>query len=198
MTKGDKARKRLKQYLRADPAMESGTVLLDQFTTESDRAVIILAASDLEDLLRFKLQKSMKNLSPDIRARLFDADRPLGTFSSNIDASYAWGVIDKDVHWGLHILRDMRNACAHSTKPLSFKTPEIAELTTLLLGFAQKLDDHINTEYASAPDNPEILRNLFLFACLILRIYVMLGKPAALDDLPSQLIKALSEDVGRA
>lgn len=87
---------------------------IEEFKRESDRAAVILIAARVEYLLGELLGRF---LLPNTRSsdELLDVDRPLGTFSSRIDAAYRLNLIDGEFARALHILRRMRNSFAHTT-----------------------------------------------------------------------------------
>lgn len=88
---------------------------------ETDRGAVIILATVIEDVLAEQIRGKMGWLSADERSRLFGPDGPLGTFSALIRMAHALGVIDRDLMRACDIVREMRNACAHSRKPISFQ-----------------------------------------------------------------------------
>lgn len=99
---------------------------------ESDRSAVVIMASVLEDGLKLAIAKrmNMRKLA-DIKELddIFGFDRPMGSFSDKIKVAYAFHVIEKQTHDQLNIIRELRNACAHSQYPISFATPELREYT---------------------------------------------------------------------
>lgn len=91
---------------------------------ESDRASVILASSQLDDLLAnaiaLKMSESVEILVGEVD-QIFKPSGPLGTFSARAEIANLFGVIDNRLYEQLYILREMRNACAHSKHPISFK-----------------------------------------------------------------------------
>lgn len=93
---------------------------------ESDRASVILAASQLDDLLAnaiaLKMSESVEILAGEVD-QIFKASGPLGSFSARAEIANLFGVIDNRLFEQLYILREMRNACAHSKHPITFASP---------------------------------------------------------------------------
>jgi DNA-binding MltR family transcriptional regulator len=91
---------------------------------ESDRAAVILASSQLDDLLAnaiaLRMAASVDVLVGDVET-IFRPSGPLGTFSARAEIANLFGVIENETYEQLTILREMRNACAHSKHPISFK-----------------------------------------------------------------------------
>jgi hypothetical protein len=86
--------------------------------------------------------------TPDEQEHIFRFDGPLGSFAARIDTAYAFGFIDKSTGSQLSDVREMRNACAHTTKPISFAVPQLANVTRRLFhpnGFT-KLGAKANAE----------------------------------------------------
>lgn len=96
-------------------ALDRSTVcddFLDQLKDESERALAIVAAAALDEMLRRVLEKTVVNQR--IAIRLFNRPyAPLGTFSARIDAAYGFRIIDRELYRVLNTIRDIRNKFAH-------------------------------------------------------------------------------------
>lgn len=104
--------------------------LVKALESESDRVVVIVVGSVLEDRLAEAIKTKLKGLTDETekRLRLFDYSGPLGSFSLKINMALALDIIDTVLLEELHIIREMRNACAHSIHPIDFKTRELANV----------------------------------------------------------------------
>ena len=109
---------------------------------ESDRGAAILAAANFEEWLRSIILGYFAKLNYKLKSKLFE-NGALSTFSAKIDFGFALGIYDKDTLNELHVIKDIRNEFAHSTKPMGFENASI-------LGMCQKL----NKGDASNSDNP--------------------------------------------
>ena len=88
----------------------------------------VVVEHDLETLLRDRLAKD----NDELWAELTDDNGPLGTFFRKIKISRALKIIDDPTQQNLHIVRNIRNAFAHSKKLIDFDHPLIvAELRSL-------------------------------------------------------------------
>lgn len=96
-----------------------------QLRGESDRSALILVGGQLEQIVLYRLQKAMPALNSDERARMFDFEGPVGTFSSRIRLSHALGIVDRADRRRLEIVKELRNAAAHAHCPISFDMGEI-------------------------------------------------------------------------
>ncbi len=93
---------------------------LDLSATESSRAKIIIAASYLDDLLGRLLNKKMLLPATSREDSLFDANRPLYNFGPKIDLAYRLGLVSGELSGVLHMVRRMRDDCAHSHDEIDF------------------------------------------------------------------------------
>ncbi|MCM0083742.1 hypothetical protein L4X63_19315 [Geomonas sp. Red32] len=88
---------------------------------ESERAAVILAAAridvDLEALLKHVLLPHPSGVDS-----LFDTDRALGTFSSEIALAHRLGLISPDFEHALQMLRKVRNDFAHDLQDQALGT----------------------------------------------------------------------------
>jgi hypothetical protein len=95
--------------------------LLLRLHKETDRAKIILLSTILEDLLEYHIASCIKvKLTPPQTEYVFRLDGPLATFSSRIELAYVFGFVEPEIARQLNVIREMRNACAHSKYELSF------------------------------------------------------------------------------
>jgi DNA-binding MltR family transcriptional regulator len=121
----------------ADDGRAQFDELFEALSRESDRGLILVSASHLDEALerllraRFSIEhkKSKSMIDP-----LFNTFGPLSTFSAKIKMSYAIDLIEKWVYRDLEILRKLRNEFAHSIKPAVFDSVEVAKLTEKLVG----------------------------------------------------------------
>src|SRR5262245_7114939 len=106
---------KLRDLSRLHPASDDVSALIEAFgEREHPIATAILAAVlieyDLEQLLRSRL----KHKDDKTWAMLVGDNGPLNSFSSKIVMGYALGIYDKGMHSNLNIVRNIRNAFAHS------------------------------------------------------------------------------------
>lgn len=98
----------------------------DALAKESDRAIAIIAACLLDNLLE-KLIRTSYIKDPQVRY-LFKNDRILQTFFSKINIAYFSGLIPKFVYHDLKLICEIRNKFAHSiTANLTFTESSIVQ-----------------------------------------------------------------------
>jgi hypothetical protein len=97
----------------------------DELHDASDRACVIVCAAALETRLE---QLITSRLVEGAAKPLFEGSTPpLSSFAAKIDMAHALGIIAEAETHDLHRIRKMRNAYAHTMKPLTFKDSPIAE-----------------------------------------------------------------------
>lgn len=125
--------KALKSYGFSDSLAGEESAMSAELAGQSDRAAFILLATRLDNALAMALQNVFRrDLSVDQKRGLFDFQGPAGSFSGRIKLAYALRIIDRDNRVRLDILREIRNVCAHSPRPLSLGNPELADAAKLL------------------------------------------------------------------
>ena len=85
---------------------------VEQLSTESHRAAVVLGAAKLDQTLYFILLGYFlptKNKDDE----LLEGDSPLSTFSARINLCYRMGIIDNNFTNALHLIRKIRNDFAH-------------------------------------------------------------------------------------
>ena len=161
----------LKAYGRArwsnDTEAERAAASMTQ--DESDRGAILMAATNLEDILEYKILQQLPTLREDETARkqMFEQDGPLATFSRKIAMAYAMGFIDKPYRKLIDLAREIRNAAAHSRQPITVQVPEVKAAIEVLV--ADSLD-------GLRDDNPRALLGAYEIKCATLAHYVVTGE----------------------
>lgn len=123
----DAALKSLKAFCKVrstEDAEELGVTVMN----ETDRGAVILLTTAVEDMLVRRIKSSMVDLNADENARIFGPDAILGTFSAKIKLSQAMGYIDRETARMCDLVREMRNACAHSGRDISFANNELSDV----------------------------------------------------------------------
>lgn len=104
----------------------------EMIADESDRGVVVILGSLLEDLLLERLLKRFIGLAPKAQKDLVRGGGPLSSQFQRIALAQALGLIDEDMFQMLEVIRAMRNACAHSRRDIDFRTPELRNALALL------------------------------------------------------------------
>jgi DNA-binding MltR family transcriptional regulator len=86
----------------------------DDFKKESDRSLVLMSAAILEDVLEQRLRKIFNRGNSDVRRKLFEFNGPFSSFSAKIETLFCIGDLEARCRNDLHILRRLRNECAHN------------------------------------------------------------------------------------
>lgn len=109
--------------------LPDSAAFLKELQGESDRAAIILASSLLDDLLANAIALAMPlDILVEDMETVFRQGGPLGSFSARIEIASLFGVIERETYEQLSLLREMRNACAHTKHPITFEDPILANV----------------------------------------------------------------------
>lgn len=118
---------------------------------ESDRACAVLGAAMLDQVLGDLIRSAMAEDAP---RSLFEGYGPIASFSARIDISLGLGLISRDEHCDLHLIRKIRNAFAHEMDhELSFASDPIAHRVAELKVVAAL---YANPSILTSEDTPRI------------------------------------------
>jgi hypothetical protein len=95
---------------------------------DSPRGAAIVAAALVEDFLGGALRSKMIKMGPSDERDLFGSSGVLGSFSNKIKLASALGIIRGRTVHDLNVLREIRNAFAHTLLDLNFETPELVTM----------------------------------------------------------------------
>lgn len=140
---------------------EWNDMFIAEFSKESDRGAVIVAASIFDATLE-SLLKQYFVASPGAADDLFDgANAPLATFSSKVAMAFRLGLISGKFCRNLHLIRRIRNEFAHNIHGGSFDDTAIKS-RVLELYKGQRYNDS-NKIRKRFPDG---VRGDFLSVCL--------------------------------
>ena len=118
--------KSLRAYSKALPQQgRDESDMADELASDSDRAFIILLSSFVENSLTEAIIERLPGYSDEIDNDIFGSNAPLSAFSSKIRIGQAMGIFGSKTRACLDVLRELRNACAHAMRPISFSTPTL-------------------------------------------------------------------------
>ena len=147
----------------------------------SDRASAIIGAAIAEDALVDALVSRFQKMATDDIDKLFYAETaPLQTFSAKIRIGHAMGIYGLKLRAQLDIIRTVRNAFAHSMRPLEYEYPLIKDKVARLR--------QIELTEMGLSNTAPILRGRFVANCVDLMIafrrYSLLNHGLILHSLP--------------
>jgi hypothetical protein len=115
---------------RYDPARVRE--FLQEVNSGNDRSVAIVWGALVEDALQSALTKRFNHLNADQREILFGFNGLLNDFASKSIIAYAATIVDADKYRHLTIIREIRNAFAHTMPSLTFDTKEVVDACAML------------------------------------------------------------------
>ncbi len=124
------------------PIAKMWKIVPDLISPDSDRARVLIVASmidnALEQLLRWKFTQTAGVTKEDCKFLLANPPiSPLGSFAVRARMAFVLGLISRKTLYGLTIIKDFRNRCAHE---------EISPTITEEIGeelFSKGMDEHI-------------------------------------------------------
>ncbi len=112
---------KLRDLSRLPPTKEEQDALLAAITsTTAPNATAILGAVFVEHELEVSLRRRFTRNDDDTWAAMLADNGPLSTFFAKIVTGYAFRLYDEPTMDNFHIVRNIRNAFAHSKKLISF------------------------------------------------------------------------------
>lgn len=150
--------------------MRDVDVALEELNTESDRGMMLLIATQLEDALAHYITLKLPGMTKSEHEGFLGPEGPAGAFGVKIKLALGMGILNRRAYDALEIVRHIRNAGAHSIRPVTFDTPIIREAVISVA--SPDLADQMQSA------NAEVIRLIFRMACLtILDSFAQLGGP---------------------
>jgi hypothetical protein len=179
----------LKVYAKARTGVDNTPeAAVADIIAESDRGAIILAATGIEDILEDQIMAKLPGSKGDDDGykRLFENDGSIASFSKKNWMAYAMGIVDEAYRKKIDLIREIRNACAHSRKPISMKDEVLsAPCKVVIADFLPVLSD----------SSPEALRHAFVLKCSLIIHYVLTGEKV---EGPEAIRRRVMEAIERA
>lgn len=126
----------LKAISRKPPMPEDLVAVITEVQADkADRASALIVASMLQTALKRLVLVKLVELTETEMDGLFGRDAPMSTFSGLIRIAYAFGLVDEEIKRDLDRIREIRNAFAHASIPITFETKEVAHACEGLLAY---------------------------------------------------------------
>lgn len=152
-----------------------------QLAEESDRAALIIGAVRIDIALERVLKSVMLHHPGGKDDNLFDQERPLGTFSAKIDLAFRLGLIDGELEHAIHMVRKIRNDCAHSLDGDSLTTQKQKQRLHEAVGCAKKSPAwrqmHTTLSELKLPRERQDLFQVLLIVLMCLELKALVEKP---------------------
>lgn len=136
-------------------------LFIKEFSNESDRAAVIVAASIFDDALDGLLRMQLV-ANPASTDELFDgANAPFSTFSAKITIAYRLGLISGKFSRNLHLIRIIRNEFAHNIVGGSFEDANVKNRVVELYKSQTYTTSDVQNKIAE-----HSIRGMFMTVCL--------------------------------
>lgn len=149
---------RLTRLIKVRPNAKDIEEHVARLKAESDRGVMILAATMLDDALLTALGRTMPKASNRLRDQVFSNDGPLSTFSRRITFAEALGLISPIVARQMNVIRRIRNVAAHAHTAVDFSLDEVKQALAIMFEENEQGDDFETWSQAK-------VRNFYLQIC---------------------------------
>ncbi|MEA1083226.1 hypothetical protein SFC76_03050 [Sphingomonas sp. CD22] len=141
------------------------SVYVEQLRDESDRGVIVLLATLLEDALKTRLKEVIPALPTVKEEEIFGYDAPFGSFSKLALCATAFGIITPELREIIDHVRAMRNKAAHLQNQIVFEDEPMRGMVMSMLdsGTQSFIDDHAQ----------EMVRHTFVVTALLIQQIIL-------------------------
>jgi len=175
--------KTLRRFYKDRLAIPDTVEMQAEIMGASDRSTVIALAAFLDAALEWLIASNMR---PQATVAEFDEtfgiNGPLGSFSARIKIAYMLKLIEEPLRNQLEVIREMRNACAHSKRPISFENPELANVGKRIL--------HPKGSFRIQGDTPQEIKSAFTAECLFLHGVLLWGRDKAIEEVRISYRKA--------
>ena len=104
---------------------------MQEINQGTERSVALMIGALIEDRLRSVIEQRISHLTPDEMADFFSDNGPASDFASRIKIAYALGGIPAWIWDDVNLIREIRNAFAHTRLQLSFADKELTDLCSV-------------------------------------------------------------------
>jgi hypothetical protein len=125
---------RLRRYSKLVPDEAAIRKLLQDLEKDTtglaDYAITLICQTFVERALEIAILAYLAPDDEEANKRIFNYDHrgPISDFSAKIKMGYVLGIFGKTTRSDLDLIREIRNAFAHSLQPISYKTKEVTDM----------------------------------------------------------------------
>jgi hypothetical protein len=177
----NKHRKPLKAFSHSLVPQEEVKAVIDELKDAPDRAAAVQLGAYVDSMLTHTLTNLIRTDVPEaMKARILRS-----TFKEKNDALFVLKITDERTYQNLEIIREIRNAFAHSARLITFETPEVVEAVEALEDDGKGLNSEGNEHLSSA-------RAKFTSCCFRSILTVMFRNIGKKMDMIGQVMEALT------
>lgn len=103
------------------------TEVLAEISQQTDRGVALVGGAYIDLVLRDAITARLCDI-PDIFKLLFENRGPLQSFGARIQIGFALGIYGRRAFQDFNLIKDIRNAFAHSAEAIAFNQTDISSL----------------------------------------------------------------------
>jgi hypothetical protein len=151
-------RQRLTRLMKVRPDAKDIEEHVARLKAESDRGVMILSATMLDDALITALGRILPGANRKLKDQMFSNDGPLSTFSKRIIFAEAAGLTSPAVARQMNMIRQIRNVAAHAHAGVDFSLDEVKQALATIFDDHEKGDDFETWSQGK-------VRNFYLMLC---------------------------------
>jgi len=144
---------------------QPSAVYVKRLKGESDRGVLVLAPTLIEDALEVAITDALPGYLSADHDSLFGFESPLGTFSRKTNMAKALGLISRPTADLIDLIRCMRNAAAHVQQNVSFSDSVVFDSVLALV--SESTRELVHSEGGG------LARDTFIIACSLLQQIVV-------------------------
>jgi len=112
-------------------------------TNESSRGAVLIGASKVEEYLEKLIILILPKREKKYKEKLLNYPGPISSFSSKIELSFAFRLIDLQLYNSLNVLRKIRNIAAHTAN--NFKLNTIKQEINSIICFEPNFDEVVKS-----------------------------------------------------
>lgn len=136
---------RLRTIPRAEMARHAREIVGTRSRSSNGRGTALICGSLLEHNLEAAIRDKLVDLTNTEYKALFRGEAPLRTFSAKIKIGYALGLYGPVGRKQIELIKDIRNAFAHTLVPMNFTTKQVRDACMHLVPLqrmAKKMQSH--------------------------------------------------------
>lgn len=139
--------------------------VIDILKREGDRGCVLVAAALLEEAIEAQIKARL--LPPPGKSDELVSNSPtapISSFSGKIDLAYRLGLLTDGERITYHQLRNLRNACAHSTAGQDFSQSSFKDRITQMISKSERLWETMRLVFGPvlAPGSPPVTIHEFV------------------------------------
>lgn len=153
MASREKKKQSLQDLIRQGLSEADHSMFADELFRGTDRSCALISCTMVDNTLVMALRSRFVSMpETDFESLFYSPTAPLSSFSSRIRIAHAMGILSNQRRGRLDLIRKVRNAFAHSLRPILFAEPLITKECLLLPDATIDIADKIRALVPQAVD----------------------------------------------